>query len=172
MSFSSDFRREKFSAIVYQGDKERSVQNTIAVPKIFLGIEGFFHQKFNEKILLCDDIEECLEAIKRGKCDIAYVPESYLQSENTLTFYQDLVVQEEINVYVPISMAISPKDPPILQKIISRAFLKLRQDQIEKIVQKKFSSKYLSQIPNDTVPVDIRRYIVLVTDRCKYGSIR
>ena len=136
LSFSSDFRREKFSAIVYQGDKKHSVQNTIAVPKIFFGIEGFFHQKFNEKILLCDNIEECLEAIERGKCDIAYVPESYLQSENTLTFYQDLAVQEEINVYVPISMAISPKDPPILQKIISRAFLKLRQDQVEKVVQK------------------------------------
>ena len=133
--YSTDFFREKFSAVVYQGGKDYPVKNAVAVPQIFFGLKEFFYGKYNGNVIYLPTIEDCLDAVGNGDCDIAYIPESFLRRENVLALRQDLIVNDVKAIFVPIAVAVSPKQPEILQSILSKALLKMNPEQVEKVIR-------------------------------------
>ena len=149
--FSNDIRKEDFSAIVRRrGNNER---HNVAIPMLFVGIKDFFETRYQDKnIHQYNTVEDCLNAVESGKCDVAYVPNFYLMYENSLVMRPNLTTVEDDSVFVPVCLAVSAKSPMILQGVLNTSGLLITAEQKRNIIIKNsrapFSVMYiLSQYP-------------------------
>ena len=82
-----------------------------------------------------------------GAYEAAVVPSLYLRREDSLILRSDLETVNEDELSVPISLAISPKQPHILQNVLNTAILRMNQAEVARLAQENatplFSVNYL-----------------------------
>ena len=132
--YTGDVREEKFSVIHRKdGEIQPFAKGAAIIPAGFPGAEQYLSQKFHQRVRTAESVEKCLDAVELGLYETAYIPSLYLRRENTL-FYRDVVEEAgHETVELPVTLAISPKQPPILQNILNGAILRLDTNEVERL---------------------------------------
>ena len=81
-------------------------------------------------------VEDCLNALERKECDVAFVPERILQRESSLATHPSLKTDDSNNVQLSICLAISPHQPQILQNVLNTAILHLDKREMDMVAHK------------------------------------
>lgn len=134
--FTNTVDEELFVAI-HSREKNIPDDATIAVPHLFSGIQSYWKGKRpNWEQKFYNSIDECLEAVEKGECDVTYLPACILQRENIMVTHPSLTTDDAQNVSMPICFAVSPHQPEILRNTLNTAILHLDKKQMDMIVKK------------------------------------
>ena len=134
--FTNEFRKENFSVIRKRDPSNvRSSKGLAALPVTFSGIPNYLQHRYGWKIHSYATVAECLDAVEREECEVAFIPALYLQKENSLVFHSSLSVVDDEEIRIPISMAISPHQPHILQRAINTSILRLNREQVARTIR-------------------------------------
>ena len=148
MFFTGDFRTEEY-AIIRRHDRgtDKYGKNVAAVPESFPGAAQYIERKYHWRTRTLASVEACLDAVAAGAYEAAVVPSIYLHRENSLVLRSDLETINEETISVPISIAISPKQPHILQNVLNTAILRMNKAEVARLAQEnatpQFSPEYL-----------------------------
>ena len=135
MYYTSDFRQEEFSPVRRRDGNSAAGKGVAMLPASFLGAAHYWEKDGDWKIHTADTVEACLDEVANGTAEVAFVPTLYLRRENNLVLRSELTVIREEAVRVPVSMAISPLQPPLLQSVINTALLRLNREQMARLAQ-------------------------------------
>ena len=137
VSFTNTIDQELFVAVRARDSEGLPKQASVALPQIFSGMESFWRMRYPDWLQTdYHTVEECLEAVEQGECDIAFVPARYLQRENSMATHSALTTDDSWNQQIPISLAISPHQPGILREVLNTAILHLNRKQMDMIIHK------------------------------------
>ena len=132
--YTGDVREEEFSVVRRRDGKFQPYAKDMAVmPAGFPGAVQYLSEKSRKQIRTTSSVEACLDDVELGVYEIAYIPSLYLRQENTMFYRTNL---EEVGyevVELPVALAISPKQPLILQNILNRAILRLDKNEVERL---------------------------------------
>lgn len=132
--YTGDVREEEFSVIRRKdGNIQPSAENAAVIPAGFPGAEQYFSQKYGQWVRTADSVEKCLDAVEMGLYEMAYVPSLCLHQKNNLLFRPALEEANRKVTRLPIALALSPKQPPILQTILNGAILRLDKNEVERL---------------------------------------
>lgn len=79
-------------------------------------------------------IRASLDDVKKGLADIAALDSLSLQTKRPLMLYPSLGVVPAYSLKMPMCLAISPQQPPVLKTVLNKAILKLAPQRIDQIV--------------------------------------
>ena len=135
--FSNEMSKELFVAIVPRDVTELSKSPNVAVVNSFNGAQSFWREHNpNWKVKFYATVEECLDAVENGECEIALIPNVILRRENTMVTHPTLRTDDDRNVNISICFAIAPTEPKILQDTLNTAILHLDKKKMDMTVQK------------------------------------
>ncbi|MBP5199596.1 MAG: GGDEF domain-containing protein [Schwartzia sp.] len=148
MYFTGDVREEEFSVIRRKdGKMEPSAKNVAVVPAGFPGAEYYFSKTYNQQVHTLKSPEECLKAVEKGLYETAYIPTLYLRRESSIVVWPDLERLDREATTLPLSLAMSPKQPRVLQNVLNTAILRMDRNEVERLVHEnarpRFSLEYL-----------------------------
>lgn len=133
MYYTNDLVQEEFTLVRLAENKPDSKgRGFAAVPVCFMGAPEFFEKRFPFTARTYATVEDCLDAVEEGRCEVAVVPSLHLQRYNSLVLRPSLKEADGERVNLPVSMAVSPMQSPLLQQVINKMALKLDRDQLEK----------------------------------------
>ncbi len=132
--YTGDVREEEFSVIRRKDGKiQPTAENTAVIPTGFPSAEQYFSQTHGQRIRTADSVEQCLDAVEMGLYEAAYIPSLCLRRENDLLFRPVLEEADRKVTKLPIALALSPKQPSILQNILNGAILRLDKNEVERL---------------------------------------
>ncbi len=136
--FSNAFSYQNFSFISNRHHRMTEQEPlVIALPENFPGTRAYITAQHPDwTILTKKHIWDCLTLVSEGKCDYALIPELYLLQSNILTLFPQLIQLPDHSVTIPISLSISRKQPVLLQSILNKSILHLKEDTLHSIIQK------------------------------------
>lgn len=148
MRFTGDFRKEEFSVVRRRdGAVEKYGKGVVAVPATFPGAAQYIGQRRQWRTRVFPSVDECLDAVTSGAYEAAVVPAVYLRRENSLVLRSDLEAVSGEELSVPLSLAISPHQPQILQSVLNMELLRMNKAEVERLAQENatphFSLEYL-----------------------------
>ena len=135
--FSNEMSKELFVAIMPRDVTELSKSPNVAVVNSFNGAQSFWREHNpNWKVNFYETVEECLDAVENGECEIAFIPSVILRRENTMVTHPTLRTDDDRNVNISICFAIAPTEPKILRDTLNTAILHLDKKKMDMTVQK------------------------------------
>ena len=148
MYFTGDFRTEEYAVVRRRdGRTDTYGKNVAAIPESFPGASQYIERQLHWRTRLFPSVKECLDAVAAGAYEAAVIPSMYLRREDSLVLRSDLEAVNESEISIPISFAISPKQPHILQNVLNTALLRMNQAEISRLAQENatplFSINYL-----------------------------
>ncbi len=148
MYFTGDFHTEAYAVVRRRsGGTDSYGKNVAAVPASFPGAAQYVERQQHWRARTLPSVEECLDAVAAGAYEAAVIPSMYLRREDSLILRSDLETVNEDEISVPISLAISPKQPHILQNVLNTAILRMNQAEVARLAQENatplFSVNYL-----------------------------
>lgn len=133
MYYTGDLMREEFTLVRLDAPStEGKGRGIAAVPVSFMGAPEFLEKRFPFAGRTYATVEECLDAVEGGKCEVAVVPSYYLQRYNSLVLRPSLKEVTGERIRIPVSMAISPAQSRVLKRVINKLALRLDRDQLAK----------------------------------------
>ena len=124
--FTNEVDQELFVAIISRNKEKIPEPATVGLIQTFNGMQS--HWKKYKPIWAqkyYDTVEDCLNALERDECDVAFVPARILQRESSLATHPSLKTDDANNVQLSICLAISPHQPQMLQNVLNTAILHL-----------------------------------------------
>ncbi len=148
MRFTGDFRKEEYSVVRRRdGAVEKGGKGVVAVPSGFPGAAQVIGQRRRWRTRTFATVDECLDAVATGAYEAAVIPSIYLRRENSLVLRSDLEAVNGEEVLVPLSLAISPRQPQILQSVLDTEILRMNKVELARLAQENatphFSLEYL-----------------------------
>ncbi len=132
--YTGNVIEEEFSVIRRKdGDMQSAAQNTAIIPAGFPGAVEFFSQKYGQRVRTAASVEQCLDAVEIGLYETAYIPVLCLRRENDMLFRSGLEEADRELTKLPIALAISPRQPLILQNVLNGAILRLDKNEVERL---------------------------------------
>ena len=132
--YTGDVREEKFSVIRRKdGNMQPSARNVAVIPAGFPGAEQYFAKKYHQRIRTVESVEKCLDAVEAGVYETTYIPSLYLRRESTMFYHPSLEEADREMAEIPIALALSPKQPTILQIILNGSILRLDKNDVERL---------------------------------------
>ena len=135
--FTNEVDQELFVAIISRNKEKIPEPATVGLIQTFNGMQS--HWKKYKPIWAqkyYDTVEDCLNALERDECDVAFVPARILQRESSLATHPSLKTDDANNVQLSICLAISPHQPQMLQNVLNTAILHLDKKEMEMVAQK------------------------------------
>ena len=145
MNFTNEFRKEEFSVVRRRRESDGRVEKgrgIAAMPVTFPGTQNYLQHRYGWRIHPYATVAECLDALEREECEVAILPTLYLQRENSMVLHASLQVMDDEELRIPISMAISPHHPQILQRVMNTAILRLNREQVARLVREDSSPRF------------------------------
>ena len=145
MNFTNEFRKEEYSVVRRRKESEGRIEKgrgIAAMPVTFPGAENYLQQRYGWKVHPYATVTECLDALEHDTCEVAIIPTLYLQRENSMVLHASLQVMNDETLHIPISMAISPHHPQILQRVINTAILRLNREQVARVIRENSSARF------------------------------
>ena len=135
--FTNEVAKELFVAVVPREKTDLSESPTVALIHTFNGAQSFWKEHNpNWKTKFFATVEDCLDAVESGDCEIAFVPAVILQRENIMVTHPSLTTDDDKNLNLSICFAISPNEPQMLQNVLNTAILHLDKKKMDMIVHK------------------------------------
>lgn len=132
--YTGNVIEEEFSVIRRKdGNMQSAAQNTAIIPAGFPGAEQFFSQKYGQRIRTAASVEQCLDAVEMGLYETAYIPVLCLRRENDMLFRSGLEEADRELTKLPVALAISPRQPLILQNVLNGAILRLDRNELGRL---------------------------------------
>lgn len=108
---------------------------TIAVPRVFRGIQDFIHDHHpNWEIIPCDTSTEAFHLVDNGQADILAINTIRLQADDPLTLYPSLTTLPTLSMNIPMNIAFSSREPKLLRSIFNKSIARLEPKEVEHIV--------------------------------------
>lgn len=136
LTYTESYFTMEYSTVA-RWDKEIPENPVIAIPKGYVGIQGYIREKEPSwKIQLYDDAKACLKAVEDGDSDLALVNSIFLQTVLNLNNYNDLRIIPNMSRNVPIciGVGINSGNAEILKSILDKAIFQVSDDDIQKCV--------------------------------------
>ena len=135
--YTGDVREEEFSVIRRKDGKvQSSARHTAVIPAGFPGAEAYFSQKHHQRVRVAESVEKCLDSVEAGIYEEAYIPSLCLRQEDMLFYRTSLEEADHEPVTLPVALALSPKQPSLLQSILNRAILHMDANEVERLAMK------------------------------------
>ena len=93
----------------------------------------YFSQKYGQRIRTAASVEQCLDAVEMGLYETAYIPVLCLRRENDMLFRSGLEEADRELTKLPVALAISPRQPLILQNVLNGAILRLDRNELGRL---------------------------------------
>ena len=135
--FTNEIDQELFVAIVPRDTEKLPESVTVGLLNTFNGTQSYwknYKPDWTQKYY--NTLEDCLNALENEECDIAFLPARIIQRENSMIMHPSLKTDDSNNVQIPICLAISPRQPQILQDVLNTAILHLDKKEMDMTVQK------------------------------------
>lgn len=119
---------ENNNNLIGRKDKEIHLNEEIvlAIPRIYEGMQSNINGRYPEwKVITLSGIEKCIEAVVRGDADLALINPYTIQINDYMENHKDLEVIEQIDIYVPVRLGVSAKQPDILLSILNKSIYKI-----------------------------------------------
>ena len=99
---------------------------TIAVPRVFRGIQDFIHDHHpNWEIIPCDTSTVAFHLVDNGQADILAINTIRLQADDPLTLYPSLTTLPTLSMNIPMNIAFSSREPKLLRSIFNKSIARL-----------------------------------------------
>ena len=132
--YTGNVIEEEFSVIRRKdGNMQATAKNTAIIPTGFPGAEQFFSQKYGQRVRTAASVDQCLDAVEMGLYETAYIPVLCLRRENDMLFRSGLEEADRELTKIPVALAISPRQPLILQNVLNGAILRLDRNEVERL---------------------------------------
>ncbi|MBR1886333.1 MAG: GGDEF domain-containing protein [Schwartzia sp.] len=132
--YTGDVREEKFSVIRRKdGNVQPSGKNVAVIPVGFPGAEQSLAKRYHQRIRTANSVEECLDRVEAGIYETAYIPALYLRRESTMFYRPALQEADRETAELPIALALSPRQPTVLQVILNGSILRLDKNDVERL---------------------------------------
>lgn len=132
--YTGNVIEEDFSVIRRKdGNMQPAAKNTAILPAGFPGAEQFLSQKYGQRIRTAASVEQCLDAVEVGLYETAYIPVLCLRRENDMLFRTGLEEADRELTKIPMALAISPRQPLILQNVLNGAILRLDKGEVGRL---------------------------------------
>jgi diguanylate cyclase (GGDEF)-like protein len=132
--YTGDVREEEFSVVRRRdGNMQPYAKDMAVMPAGFPGSVQYLSEKSRMQVRTTASVEACLDDVELGVYEAAYIPSLYLRQENTMFYRTNLEEVGHEVVELPVALAISPKQPLILQNILNRAILRLDKNEVERL---------------------------------------
>lgn len=124
-------------AIVTEREKGilENTEYTVALPSYFYGGETWLRE--HHPRWMFDNSAAAwgtLQSVKDHHADFALIPQFTLMEDNLLSFSPELITQPDITISVPISLAISSHNSPLLQTTLNKAILRLNASKLQRSI--------------------------------------
>ena len=137
VTFTNTVETETLVAVVRRDRKELPRDAAVALMPTFNGMQSFFRNNYPDwRLSIMPDIDKCMAAVESGKCDVAFVPARYLRRENSMVTYSKLTTSDKHNIEIPISIAVSPKQPGALWDTLNTAILHMNRKEMDMVAHK------------------------------------
>ena len=82
------------------------------------------------------NVQDSLDLVSNRQADMALIDNINLEMDRPLILYPNLAIIPGLSIKVPVSVAISTKQPRILQSILNKAIIQLNPQVTDQIIQK------------------------------------
>lgn len=123
--------------MVGQRNKSIPEKAVIALPKNYVGVQGYFQMEEPEwEMVLYDDVVSCFEAVEAGKADLTAVNSIFLQTVYNLNSYDGLQILPNMTRTIPIStgIAVANENSAVLKSIIDKTIHQIPDEKFRKCI--------------------------------------
>lgn len=138
---------------------------TVALPKNYVGLQGYFKQEEPSwEIVLYDNVEACLKAVSKKEADLTAINSIFLQTVYNLNNYSNLRIVPNMSRSIPIYIGIgnSNENAQVLKSIIDKTIYKIPEEKFRKCITE--NAINISYVPTlwESIQVFIPYMIVLL----------
>lgn len=134
MVYSQSYLSAEYT-MVGSKNKEIPTVPTIALPRNYIGIQGYFSEKEPDwHVILYDDVKACFEAVERGETDVTAVNSVFLQTVYNLNNYDSLRIVPNMTRSIPICIGIGNNHTEVLKSILDKTILQIPDEKFQKCI--------------------------------------
>ncbi|MDD6175198.1 MAG: transporter substrate-binding domain-containing protein [Firmicutes bacterium] len=135
---TESYDEENCTVVARSGElPDKNSALTVTVPEDLIAIRDYLHARYpNWNIRTGESMENCLSEVENGSADLMIADALQTQTGGILKYHDSLTAVSTISCSVPVSVAVSRRQPEILVRILNKSIATLTNEERSQAVAK------------------------------------